>query len=289
MFKHSTKVGSRLRGELPLGFTLVEMLVVVGVTATLASLLLPAISKAKEKARGVECLNNQRQILLGHRLALDEEPGDGLDELAVAEWYLDTTGSIENGWICPNAPIKSQRLDKSGQTAQGYVDSAWVYPIVPGPSFSLDVPSNRPVRRRVRGGSYGLNGYLFFTDRLFPSSKPYGERRFLSESRIEAPSMTPLLGDSVTMLDAPTFGDRFVAPPTWVYGSQLEGDWHGLGQWAVARHGNRPAQLPLKWEAKQALPGAINLGYFDGHAELVRLEDLWQRRWHNGYEPSVRP
>lgn len=289
MFRHASRPHAAFQGGYRAGFTVVELLVVVGVTATLASLLLPAVSKAKEKARSIQCLSNQRQILMGHRLALDEDPGDRLDEVAVAEWYLDTTGSIENGWICPDAPIKRERFDSSGLTAQGYVDSAWVYPVAPGPSFSLDVPSNRPIRRRVRGGSYTLNGHLFFTDRLFPGSTGLGERRFFSESRIEQPSATPLLGDGVMGVDAPLFNQRFVAPPTWVYGAPITGDAHALGVWAVARHGNRPSSLPRKWEDKQPLPGSVNLGYFDGHVELVPLEELWQRRWHYGYEPSPRP
>src|SRR4029079_13248922 len=51
-----------------LGFTLVELLVVIAVIAILSAILLPALTGAKEQARRIQCINNEKQLLITHTI-----------------------------------------------------------------------------------------------------------------------------------------------------------------------------------------------------------------------------
>jgi prepilin-type N-terminal cleavage/methylation domain-containing protein/prepilin-type processing-associated H-X9-DG protein len=82
------------------GFTLIELLVVIAIIGILASLLLPALNKAKLKAYGVYCLNNHRSLALAWRMYAD----DNADHITYASHtpYPFLNDLNERAWVTGN-------------------------------------------------------------------------------------------------------------------------------------------------------------------------------------------
>ena len=106
-------------------FTLLELLVVIAIIGILAALLLPALARAKEMAKRVGCLNNQKQL----GLAWEMYSGDFSGRMAVNDVELSgqTARSTSNSWVVGNAVVDIDPATITSGSIFSYVKNAAVY------------------------------------------------------------------------------------------------------------------------------------------------------------------
>jgi prepilin-type processing-associated H-X9-DG protein len=211
----------------------------------------------------------------------------------MGKWWRFEWGHPNKGSICPSAPQrgKSRRIASpfslpGDKYYAGAYNTAWA---AEGPSDWLWWwGADRREMGVVRAGSYAPNGWLgnryyygFSADSWFKYPQP-----FRNEADVTRPAQTPVFGDGIY---------RWIVGfyETGPYASDLPpadlrtggGEPYGMRAFALPRHGSTPSHISRNHPASVPLPGAVNISFFDGHVEPVKLDRLWQLYWHKDYAP----
>jgi len=235
-------------------FTLIELLVVIAIIAILAAMLLPSLGKAKQKAQGIQCLNNLKQLQLVFLIY----PDDNGDKLTSSGYTspVEPTAWV-NGWEDFNGGNRDNTdpgtlTDPARAKFAPYLRGVGVYKC-PADQSTVKVGNNQVPRLRSLSMGQQWAGPGDWLDpagfQVNGRSKRY--RVYYKKAEIDVPSMRfVFLDEHPDSMNAGGFGNMMVESPT------------------AARIIDFPASFHN---------GAGGISFSDGHAEIRKWIDARTR------------
>ncbi|OQA82741.1 MAG: Type II secretion system protein G precursor [Lentisphaerae bacterium ADurb.Bin242] len=162
-------------------FTLIELLIVVAIIAILAGLLLPALNSAREKARGIQCIGNIRQISQAHLMYCVDNGG---------YFGRDQTTAVD-----PGAPYSIFHYLHPISQYLKYTSTIQVGAITSGRRSKLACPS---YNLKENASTLGGNGFIFRKNFMGDSSLNYTHQK----DKMKSPSRTCMILES--------YGDNWI-------------------------------------------------------------------------------